>query len=103
MAPNREIKTVPAQATGKNIPKGKIEGVRAKLGLRPVEPPDFLTKIELAERLRKTTRTIDAWVARGFLPHVKIGRAILFSWEAVEAHIKANFTVHGRGGIGGSR
>lgn len=49
-------------------------------------PDALLTKRELAPRLRKTERTIDAWMARGLLPYVKLPGprgAVLFRWSDV--------------------
>lgn len=59
-------------------------------------PVDYLKKPELAKRLRKTTRTIDSWMMHGYLPHLKIGKTVLFNWPAVKEHLAKNFTVGGR-------
>ena len=54
---------------------------------------NFLTKQELAPRLRKTPRTIEQWTKRGILPAMKIGRSVLYSWPDVQAALK-KFTVN---------
>jgi excisionase family DNA binding protein len=58
-----------------------------------VELDGFLTKKELALRLKITTRTIENWQRRGVLPFVKVGKIVLFHWPDVLEHLKANFRV----------
>ena len=57
----------------------------------------YLSKSEVAERLGMTARTIEHWMARGILPHLKIGKGrratVLFKWKDVEAHLKAHYGV----------
>ena len=43
----------------------------------------LLDKRETARRLNKSVRTVDAWMKRGRLPYIKVGRSILFRWGAV--------------------
>jgi excisionase family DNA binding protein len=51
----------------------------------------FLTKIEVARLLRRTTRTIENWVRSGRLPSIKLGeRTILFDRETVLQAIRAH-------------
>lgn len=59
---------------------------------------ELLTKRELAQRLKKTTRTIDEWMREGRIPFFKIGRAVLFDWPEVLASLRANFHINGRNG-----
>jgi excisionase family DNA binding protein len=47
----------------------------------------FITKPEVAKRLRKTLRTVDNWMNRGLLPYYKIGRSVCFRWSEVEHHL----------------
>lgn len=56
-------------------------------------PDAYLTKVEMAGRLRKTTRTIDDWMAKGILPYMKIGRSVLFDWEDCQHHLNEYFRV----------
>ena len=51
-----------------------------------VEP--FITKIELAKRLGKHTRTIDKWMARGLIPYYKLGRSVNFKLTEVDASLR---------------
>lgn len=57
----------------------------------------FLTKNEVAKRLRKTPRTVENYLRLGLLPYVKIGRSVLLSWPDVEAALRENFTVNAKG------
>jgi excisionase family DNA binding protein len=47
-----------------------------------------ITKKEMAARMQVTTRTIDAWMSRGFVPFRKIGRTVRFDWGEVREHLK---------------
>jgi hypothetical protein len=45
---------------------------------------ELIDKKETADRLRKSVRTVDAWMKAGGLPYLKIGRkTVLFSWPDV--------------------
>ena len=47
---------------------------------------ELLTKEELAERLKLTTRTIDTMIAQGRLPCLKLSpRTVRFHWSDVMA------------------
>jgi len=48
----------------------------------------FITRAELARRLRKSERTIQEWTRRGFLPCVKAGRSVLYYWLDVKRHLR---------------
>jgi excisionase family DNA binding protein len=52
---------------------------------------EFISKRELACRLKKSVRTVSNWQRRGIIPYVKCGRAVLFKWVDVEAHLKKHF------------
>lgn len=53
----------------------------------------YITKEEVAKRLKKTVRTIENWQARGIIPFIKVGRSVLFDWTDVQAHLQRNFRV----------
>ncbi|NBV24187.1 MAG: DNA-binding protein [Proteobacteria bacterium] len=55
----------------------------------------LLTKAQLAPRLQIKPRTLDAWMAAGLVPYLKIGRVVRFDWPAVQARLTASYTVHG--------
>ena len=57
------------------------------------EPEGYITKEEVAKRLKKTVRTVENWQRRGILPFVKAGRSVLFKWADVEAHLQEHFRV----------
>ena len=67
-----------------------------------VAPDRLITKAEVAAYVRKTTRTIDAWMAAGILPYYKIGRSVLFKLSDVQQHLDQNFRVNRLGGNGGA-
>ncbi len=56
----------------------------------------YITKPELALRLRKCIRTVDSWLRRGYVPHLKIGRTVLFHWPTVQKHLAENYMIRGR-------
>ena len=58
----------------------------------PVEE-DYINKKELALRLKKTRRTIDHWMKRGWLPYYKIGRCVRFKWSEVDAELQKTWRV----------
>ena len=53
----------------------------------------YITKDEVARRMKKTTRTVEKWQKRGIIPFVKCGHAVLFDWADVQRHLEANFRV----------
>jgi excisionase family DNA binding protein len=50
---------------------------------------ELLTVRELAARLRLHPKTLYAFVARGSIPHIRIGRRVLFSAEQVQIWLRA--------------
>ena len=57
----------------------------ADLPVRAADP--VLTKKELAARFRVSRRTIDNWMERGYLPYLKIGKAVRFRWSEVDRRL----------------
>jgi len=78
-----DVFTPPATATGPNA-----DGV--------------LTRVELAQHLRISLRTVEEWQREGALPFIKIGRVVLFHWPDVIAHLRKHYFVrrtrNGKGG-----
>lgn len=67
----------------------------------PVTTPEgYLTKKEIAKRCCRTSRTIEVWMQRGYLPFIKLGRSVLFKWADVERHLADNHRVLRRGRAG---
>ena len=56
----------------------------------------FIGKSEVARRLGKTVRTVDAWMKDKGLPYYKLGRSVLFRWSDVEQHVIKTYRVAGR-------
>jgi len=53
----------------------------------------LINKTELARRVGRKVRTVDYWMAKGLIPYLKIGNAVLFKWSDVEAHLQQTFRV----------
>jgi excisionase family DNA binding protein len=61
--------------------------------LPQVPAEEFITKVEVARRLKNQIRTIDNWMKAGLLPYYKIGRSVNFKWSEVELHLGENCRV----------
>ena len=44
---------------------------------------DLLVKREVAAKLKRSVRTVDAWMRQGKLPYIKLGKTVLFRWPDV--------------------
>jgi excisionase family DNA binding protein len=53
-----------------------------------MERPDILTVAELAEWLRVTEKTVYRMTQRGELPHVRVGRAVRYRRQDIEAYLE---------------
>lgn len=60
---------------------------------RPYRPDEFITKDEVARRLRKTPRTIEKWQSTGVIPFIKIGTTVLYNWPDLGDHLQQHFRV----------
>ncbi len=85
-APNYMTTTLSNQSPDPNQIRNKEQSC-------PSETEGYITKEEVAKRLKKTVRTIENWQARGIVPFVKAGRSVLFKWADVEGHLQSNFRV----------
>lgn len=56
-------------------------------------PKEFITKDEVARRLRKTPRTIEKWQSTGVIPFIKIGTTVLYNWPDLGDHLQQHFRV----------
>lgn len=59
----------------------------------PAPSGHLLSKREMAAHLRKSTRTLDAWMALGILPYLKVSRTVLFDLDDVLAHLRRHHRV----------
>ena len=59
----------------------------------PDAPHEFLSKHELARRLKRALRTVERWQRRRIIPYVKCGHAVMFNWADVVAHLQRNYRV----------
>jgi excisionase family DNA binding protein len=53
-----------------------------------MEQPGLLTTAQVAEWLNLSQSTIRKWVHYGYIPHVKLGRAVRFRKKDVETWIE---------------
>ena len=58
-----------------------------------LQPQEFLSKHELAQRLKRKVRTVERWQRSGIIPYVKCGHSVLFNWPEVVAHLQKNYGV----------
>ena len=49
----------------------------------------LLTTPEVAIKLRRSRRTVEAWMREGKLPYLKIGKTVLFRWRDVLEKLNA--------------
>ena len=49
----------------------------------------FLTKTQLADLLRVTTRTIDTYMRRRLISFYKLGRSVRFKWADIEQDLQS--------------
>jgi excisionase family DNA binding protein len=54
----------------------------------------YITKNEVARRLKKTARTVENWQRLEIIPFVKTGHSVLFNWADVQAHLNRHFGVN---------
>jgi excisionase family DNA binding protein len=55
---------------------------------------EILSKPEVANRLRISTRTLDQWMRLGRVPFFKIGKTVRFRWVDVIANLQQNCRVN---------
>ncbi|HEY5912880.1 MAG TPA: helix-turn-helix domain-containing protein [Verrucomicrobiae bacterium] len=52
---------------------------------------EFITKEEVAHRLKKTKRTVEKWQRCGVIPFYKVGNAIFYRWSDIVVHLQRHF------------
>jgi len=64
-----------------------VGAIQRKLPVQDANDADcLLTKKELAQRLKKSVRSIENWMKLHYLPYIKIGHSVLFRWgDVIEA------------------
>lgn len=65
-----------------------------RLARKAMDP--VLTKEQAAEHLQVTVRTIDAWMKRGLIPYLKIGRTVRIRAREVDAMLSQRCEVNRR-------
>ncbi len=56
--------------------------------LAPSDNDRFLTEKEILTRVRCCRRTLTRWKQKKLIPHIKIGRRVLYSWDDVSRSLK---------------
>ena len=51
----------------------------------------FITMAELSERVRVSRRTMYAWMQKGYVPYIRVGRSLRFDWKLVNERLSARF------------
>lgn len=70
------------------------ENASTTTGHEPANPEsEYLTKIEVAQLFKLTTRCIDSWIALGRLPYYKIGRTIRFRRSDIREYLDRHYRV----------
>ena len=59
----------------------------------PVPVEDYITKQEVAKRMRKPVRTVEAWMREGIIPFYKVKQACRFRWSEIQEHWAARYRV----------
>jgi excisionase family DNA binding protein len=55
----------------------------------PVSETDgLLTKVQMAQRLNISMRTLEGWMQQRLIPYVKPGKAVRFIWPDVEQALR---------------
>jgi hypothetical protein len=57
-----------------------------------VDWAEFLTKEDMASRLKVSVRTVESWQENGLLPCLKIAQIIRFYWPDVVDHLRKHCT-----------
>jgi excisionase family DNA binding protein len=72
--------------------RGQRSGVRENRKAEDDGEP-FITKYEVASRLRKSVRTIEEWMHLRLIPFYKVGQGVRFRWSEVQAHFAKRYRV----------
>ena len=75
------------------MPKPLKTGATVKPGSQGRDFEPFIDRREVERRLRVGSRQISEWMRRGFLPHYRMDRAVLFKWSEIERHLDEHFRV----------
>jgi hypothetical protein len=61
--------------------------------VQPAPEPEYLTKLQVAEKLRRNVRTVENYMRRGILPYYKLGHTVQFRWCDIQKHLETHFKV----------
>lgn len=54
----------------------------------PAGPDEFLTRKDLASRMKISVTTVDRWREIGAVSYFKVGKVVLFSWREVKSALE---------------
>ena len=78
----------PVAPENQSLTRSRIDGTTLSHPMgegQAVEP--FIKKPEVAKRLGRTVRTVDAMMRRGQIPYYKFGYAVAFRWSEITEHL----------------
>ena len=64
---------------------------RPVVAVPPSSAEEYITKHEVARRMRTPVRTVDRWMGEGIIPFYKVKRSVRFRWSEVQAHWAARY------------
>lgn len=84
-----------------SVERGAAECPAGTPDATALEGEPFITKGEVARRLRKPVRTVEDWMQRRVIPFYKLGQAVRFRWSEIQAHFAACYRVAAEEPAGG--
>jgi excisionase family DNA binding protein len=66
--------------------------IRKEVGAQENGEP-FITKEEVARRMRKPVRTIENWMREHRIPFYRVGHSVRFRWSDVQVHFNKCYRV----------
>jgi excisionase family DNA binding protein len=69
---------------------------RSQMEEPAIEIESWKSKKQMAAHFNVSTRTIDEWMRKGYLPYFRIGRQVRFKKSDVDEAMNRNFKINGR-------
>jgi len=57
-----------------------------------MQSPELMTVSEVARSIRRTPGTVYRWAREGFIPHVRLGRSVLFRRRDIDRWVDRGAT-----------
>ena len=71
---------------------GQGSEIRKEVGAQENGEP-FITKEEVARRMRKPVRTIENWMRENRIPFYRVGHSVRFRWSDIQGHFNKCYRV----------